>query len=94
MIATSEYWDSRYAVDDGPTEWLQDYAGLKPLLWPLVRLTPDFEVLIIGCGNSGAPVQTLDFRRPTSVRDSNVFMRLCRIWCAALQGRRAERFQY
>lgn len=53
MYSTCEYWDSRYALDDGTEEWLHSYDALKAFLYPIVRASGEYEVLVAGCGNSG-----------------------------------------
>ena len=55
MYASAEYWDSRFAVEEfSADEWLLSYDDLKPILWPLVAGDVGQEVLVPGCGNSGA----------------------------------------
>ncbi|EJD43760.1 S-adenosyl-L-methionine-dependent methyltransferase [Auricularia subglabra TFB-10046 SS5] len=46
-----DYWDERYAKDDGFHDWFKGYSELKPLLDELV---PDrsARILMLGCGNS------------------------------------------
>ncbi|KAH7105999.1 S-adenosyl-L-methionine-dependent methyltransferase [Auriculariales sp. MPI-PUGE-AT-0066] len=46
-----DYWDERYAKDDGWHEWFKGYQELQPLLDEIV---PDrsARILMLGCGNS------------------------------------------
>lgn len=46
------YWDERYASDDTIFDWYQDFTTLKSYITPYLKFSPDFEILVPGCGNS------------------------------------------
>ena len=47
------YWEERYAASDGQAfDWYASYENLQQLIQPFLSKSPDFEVLIPGCGSS------------------------------------------
>lgn len=50
---SAAYWDERYSKSPGATfDWYQSYQDLRSFLVPHLSVSPNFEVLIAGCGNS------------------------------------------
>mmetsp|Transcript_3275 Transcript_3275/g.3238 ORF Transcript_3275/g.3238 Transcript_3275/m.3238 type:complete len:222 (+) Transcript_3275:17-682(+) len=46
------YWDERYAANDEPFDWYQDYSTLKDYLSKIISPSLSQEILIPGCGSS------------------------------------------
>ena len=46
------YWDERYAADERNYDWYQSYNSLEEYIAPHLKMKPDFEILMAGCGNS------------------------------------------
>ncbi|MQM08485.1 hypothetical protein Taro_041339 [Colocasia esculenta] len=54
----ASYWDQRYRQDQGPFDWYQKYAALRPLLD--LYLGRSRRVLLVGCGNSVLGEEMID----------------------------------
>ncbi|CEO95425.1 Methyltransferase type 11 domain-containing protein [Plasmodiophora brassicae] len=46
------YWERRYEKEPDSFEWYQNYAALKPHIYPYVSEQPRTALLHVGCGNS------------------------------------------
>ena len=69
------YWDERYSAYDGQLfDWYTSYSKLQPHLLPFLSITPDFEILIPGCGTSeiGARLFDAGYLNITNVDNSSI----------------------
>ena len=71
---SAAYWDERYAANGAPFDWYNTYQNIKPILRPFLSSSPDFEVLVPGCGSSTLSADLYDdgYRNVTSVDISYV----------------------
>ena len=69
------YWDERYSSYDGQLfDWYTCWESLKPHILPFLSITPDFEILIPGCGSSTLGCDLFDsgYLNITNVDNSSV----------------------
>ncbi|KAJ1744230.1 hypothetical protein LPJ55_004013 [Coemansia sp. RSA 990] len=69
---TREYWQQRYAQEEGSFDWFKTYADLKPLLHQ--HVPRDARIVMLGCGNSTLSGDMYEdgFRRIVNVDYSDV----------------------
>ncbi|KAJ2452962.1 hypothetical protein EV183_002547 [Coemansia sp. RSA 2336] len=69
---THEYWQQRYAQEEGSFDWFKTYADLKPLLHQ--HVPRDARIVMLGCGNStlSGDMYKDGFRRIVNVDYSDV----------------------
>ena len=53
-----EYWEERYTRDTEPFDWYQNWSGIKDVLGQYI--TPNQQILHVGCGNSRLSEEMLD----------------------------------
>lgn len=70
------YWDERYASDDTIFDWYQDFTTLKSYITPYLKFSPDFEILVPGCGNSSLSADLYDcgYHNITNIDTSSVLI--------------------
>ena len=71
---SAAFWDERYEANPAPFDWYNTYQNLKPILRPFLSTSPDFEVLVPGCGSSTLSADLYDdgYRNVTSLDISGV----------------------
>ena len=74
-FAAASYWDDRYAAAGNvPFDFYCTYKELKAVLSPFLSQSPDFELLVPGCGSSSLSADLFrdGYRNVTSVDISGV----------------------
>lgn len=76
---SSSYWDERYSSHEDSYDWYQDYFSLEEYIAPHLKRSPDFEILIPGCGNSslGASIYDQGYVNITNIDSSQVVISRC-----------------